>query len=193
MTHPDFDPAWLDEDLDEWAERALKADERSRPGSVRRIRQRNRYLLSEYLDAIQIYGYDAALDATIKLAESEGHADFMVRDAIKPWSEAHPKPRSRDVGEVVIELEASTADLRTHVHLIEEWIARRNAEASAERIIELKARFDAFEAWITAHNTRHMDDHFDSRIFDIEARLSALEASRNHSHSEFGTPLEDGQ
>lgn len=140
MPHPDFDPAWItDDELNAWAERALIADDRSRPGSVKRITKRNRYLLRKYLDFVCIDGFAGAIEATIAAAEDEGHSDDMVKVALEPWLKAHPQRIERSVEERLRELEArgdrQASDLRT----IQDWIGRRNAEAIESRIKALEA------------------------------------------------------
>jgi hypothetical protein len=139
MPHPDFDPAWLDEDLNVWAERALKADERSRPGSVKRITKRNRYLLNKYLDVIRDHGYAGALEATIAEAEDEGHSDDMVRVALEPWCKAHPQPSERAVEDRLLELAARVETQGRELRGIQDWIGRRNAEAIEGRIKALES------------------------------------------------------
>lgn len=145
-THPDYDPAWLSEDIGAWAERALKASDRSRPGSVERVLKRNRYILKRYIEAIRDVGFADALLMTIQAVEDEGHSDDMVRTAIKPWQEAHGPKQERTYMRDAISALIARVDMQAE--LIED--TRSDVSIIDAERMALQARMAAIEERVTA-------------------------------------------
>lgn len=135
MDHPDFNAAWLDEDLDGYARGAFTG--KATGEHLKRIVNRNRYILDCYLAAAQDVGLARALQETAKRLEPVGHSYSMVAEATKGWRDDHGRPRSEGVYSA--RTEERIALLESTVATMQAWIGRRNAEGLPARVQSLEA------------------------------------------------------